>query len=81
MVQTNEVNSMNDEAFADLREAMEDALAYERGELRNLKVSRIQAPPRPRHLLGRRTILRALLAKKLIPRFPRQSQQPVAQSL
>lgn len=44
MVQTNGVNSMNDEAFPDLREAMEDAVAYERGERRNLKVSRIQAP-------------------------------------
>ena len=35
---------MSDEAFADLKGAMEDALAFERGERRDLKVTRIQAP-------------------------------------
>jgi hypothetical protein len=43
---------MSDEAFADLKEAMEDALAFERGERRNLKVSRIQAPRRPKASAG-----------------------------
>ena len=38
---------MSDEAFADLKEAMEDALAFERGERRDLKVTRIQGCPRP----------------------------------
>ncbi len=47
-VQTNKANYMSDEAFADLKGAMEDVLAFERGERRNLKVSRIQAlrPPK-----------------------------------
>ena len=39
---------MSDEALADLKAAMEDALAFERGERRNLKVTRIQAPRRPK---------------------------------
>ena len=47
-VQTNKTNYMSDEAFADLKEAMEGALAYERGERRDLKVTRIQAPRPPK---------------------------------
>ena len=47
-MQTNRTNYMSDEAFADLKSAMEDALAFERGERRNLKVTRIQAPRRPK---------------------------------
>ena len=46
--QTNKANYMSDEAFAELKGAMEDALAFERGERRNLKVSRIQAPRPPK---------------------------------
>lgn len=46
-VQTNKTNYMTDEAFADLKRAMEDALAFERGE-RQLRVTRIQAPRRPK---------------------------------
>jgi putative transcriptional regulator len=49
-VQTNKTNYMNDEAFADLKEAMEDALAFERGQRRNLKVTRIRAPRPPKAL-------------------------------
>lgn len=49
-VQTNKANYMSHEAFAALKESMEDALAYERGERRNLKVSRIQAPRPPKAL-------------------------------
>jgi hypothetical protein len=45
--QPNKTNYMTDEAFADLKEAMEDALAFERGKSRNLKVRRIQAPRPP----------------------------------
>jgi hypothetical protein len=37
------MNHMNDEAFADLRDAMEDAVAFERGQCRDLKITRIQA--------------------------------------
>ena len=42
-VQTNKTNDMSDGAFADLKEAMEDAVAFERGRRRDLKVTRIQA--------------------------------------
>ena len=47
-VQTNKTNYMSDEAFADLKGAMEDALAFERGKRRDLKVTRIQARRRPK---------------------------------
>ena len=46
--QTNKTNYMSDEAFADLKEAMESALVFERGERRDLKVTRIQAPRPPK---------------------------------
>src|SRR5258705_12914285 len=39
---------VSDEAFADLKEALEEALAYERGERRDLKVTRIQSPRPPK---------------------------------
>ena len=47
-VQTNKTNYMTDEAFADLKEAMEDAVAFEHGRRRDLKVTRVQAPRRPK---------------------------------
>lgn len=47
-VQTNKTNYMSDEAFADLKESMEGALAFERGERSDLKVTRIQAPQPPK---------------------------------
>lgn len=47
-VQTNKKNYMGDEAFTELKDAMEDALAFERGKRRGLKVTRIQAPRRPK---------------------------------
>jgi putative transcriptional regulator len=47
-VQTNKTNYMSDEAFADLKEALEGALAFERGDRRDLKVTRIQAPQPPK---------------------------------
>src|SRR5258707_1407824 len=47
-VQTNKTNYMSDEAFADLKDAMEGALAFERGERSDLKVTRIQAPRPPK---------------------------------
>ena len=47
-MQTNKTNYMSDEAFADLKAAMEDAVAFERGERRNLKATRIHAPRRPK---------------------------------
>jgi putative transcriptional regulator len=46
--QTNKKNYMSDEAFAELKEAMEDALAFERGKSRELKLTRIQAPRPPK---------------------------------
>jgi hypothetical protein len=47
-VQTNKTNYIGDEAFTELKEAMEDALAFERGKRRDLKVTRIQAPRPPK---------------------------------
>jgi putative transcriptional regulator len=47
-VQTNKTNYMGDEAFTELKEAMEDALAFERGKRRDLKLTRIQAPRPPK---------------------------------
>jgi hypothetical protein len=46
-VQTNKAkaNYVSEVAFVDLKKSMEDALAFERGKRRNLKVTRIQAPP------------------------------------
>lgn len=49
-VQTNKANYMTDEAFADLKESMEDALAFERGARRNLKITRIRTPRPPKAL-------------------------------
>ena len=46
--QTTKTNYMSDEAFADLKEAMKDALAFERGRRGDLKISRIQAPRPPK---------------------------------
>jgi putative transcriptional regulator len=46
--QTNKTNYMSDEAFADLKEALGDAIAFERGKRRNLKVTRVQAPRPPK---------------------------------
>lgn len=45
---TNKTNYMSDDAFADIKEAIEDALAFERGERRNLHVTRIQTPGPPK---------------------------------
>jgi putative transcriptional regulator len=47
-VRTNKTNYMSDEGFAGLKEALEDALAFERGERRDLNVTRIQAPRPPK---------------------------------
>ena len=52
-VQTNKNNYMTEEAFADLKEAMEDALAFERGKRRVLRVTRIQAPRPPKAMSPR----------------------------
>ncbi|MGH9906002.1 MAG: hypothetical protein ACRD8U_10540 [Pyrinomonadaceae bacterium] len=46
---------MSDEAFADLKAAMEDAVAFELGERRDLKVTRIQGP-RPERTLSPQAI-------------------------
>jgi putative transcriptional regulator len=47
-VQTNRKNYMSADAFAELKEAMEDALAFAGGKRRGLKVTRIQAPRPPK---------------------------------
>jgi len=41
---------MSDEAFANLKEAMEEALAFERGKRLDLRVTRIQGPRPPKAL-------------------------------
>lgn len=51
--QTNKTNYMSEEAFAELKEAMDDALAFERGNRRELKVTRIQAPRPPKAMSPR----------------------------
>ena len=52
-MQTNKTNYMSDQAFSDLKEAMEDALAFERGKRHDLKVTRIQAPRPPKAMSPR----------------------------
>jgi len=52
-VQTNKTNYMGEDAFADLKEAMVGALAFERGERSALKVTRIQAPRPPKAMSPR----------------------------
>ena len=52
-VQTNKTNYMSDAAFADLKDAIEDALAFERGNHRGLKITRIQAPRPPKAMSPR----------------------------
>ena len=51
--QTNKTNYMGDEAFTELKEALEDALAFERGKRRDLMVTRIQAPRPPKAMSPR----------------------------
>ena len=51
--QTNKTNYMSEEAFADLKSAMEDALAFERGTRGDLKVTRVQVPRRPKAMSPR----------------------------
>jgi putative transcriptional regulator len=46
--QTNKTNYMSDAAFADLKQAMEGVVAFERGVRRDLKVTRIRAPRPPK---------------------------------
>src|ERR1700730_13787019 len=58
--QTNKTNYMSDEAFANLKEAMEGVVAFERGERRDLKVTRIQAP-RPPQAMSPKDIARIRL--------------------
>jgi hypothetical protein len=40
----NKATYMSDQAFADLKQALEDALTFERGKRRDLNVARLQAP-------------------------------------
>ena len=44
---------MTDEAFADLKSVLDDALAFERGKRRDLRVTRVQAPRPPKALSPR----------------------------
>ena len=49
-VRTTKTNYMSDKAFGDLMAALKVALAFERGEGRDLKVTRLQAPRPPKTL-------------------------------
>ena len=55
-LQTNKTNYMSDDAFAELKKAMEDALAFEHGKRRDLKIKRIQAPRPPKAMSSREII-------------------------
>lgn len=55
--QTNKKNYMSDEAFADLKEAMEDALAFEQGKRRDLKITRVRLPRAPKAMSSREIVL------------------------
>lgn len=46
--QTNNTTCMSDKAFAALRKALEEALAFECGQRRDLQVTRIQATRSPK---------------------------------
>ncbi len=46
--QTDRATYMRDEAFADLTQALEDALAFELGELREVRVTRIEGSRPPK---------------------------------
>jgi hypothetical protein len=46
--QTNNTTYMSDKAFAALRKALEEALAFECGQRRDLQVTRIQATRSPK---------------------------------
>jgi hypothetical protein len=48
-IERKKTRHMGDEAFADLKEALEGALAFERGERRDLHVTRIRAPHPPKN--------------------------------
>ena len=52
-VQTKKTNYMSDEAFADLKQALESSLAYERGGRRELVVTRIEKPVPPKNGLAK----------------------------
>ena len=56
-VQTDNTSLMSEKTFADLKEAMEDALAFERGHRRDLKVTQVQSP-RPRKARHQKTASR-----------------------
>ena len=55
--QTNKKNYMSDEAFADLKEAMEDSIAFEQGKRRDLKITRIRLPQAPKTMSSREIVL------------------------
>jgi hypothetical protein len=46
-VHTNKTTNISDEEFADLKQALENALVFERGEGRDLSITRIQAAGPP----------------------------------
>jgi hypothetical protein len=47
-VQPKKAKHMSDETFANLKESLEEALAFERGEERKLHVTRIRSPHPPK---------------------------------
>lgn len=46
---------MSDEAFADLKGAFEDALAFERRESKSLRVTRVAIPRSPKPIRNKET--------------------------
>ena len=49
--QTNKTNYMSDDAFADLKDAIDEA--FERGKSRDLEITRLQAPRPPKAMSAR----------------------------
>jgi putative transcriptional regulator len=52
--------------FGDMREAMQDALAYERGETLDLRVTRLPSPPKPVSPKEIRRIRKSLKASQAV---------------
>ena len=65
--------NMRDETFANLKKALDDALAFERGERPDLNVTRIQAPQPPKAKVERQT--RRVVRRKASPK-PRRPRGP-----
>ena len=65
-LKTEQPNYMSDEAFAELKEAMEDVLAFKGGERRELEVTRFKLVARRRQIPPGRSLVNSLSLSTLI---------------